>query len=172
MDTSKKLFLNNAFSVFVNYFCSLWIGLLVEILLLYPIEIIFELSVFSEKIVRSGLETIGMSVGLAILFFKTGYKEKKHNIVLSFFTLIILFLLQHIICYSINFYGPHFASSAQDIAQAIFAPHIPSPKIPQGKIHLCLVAIQFILYLPISCLSQYFGQKRRNREINELYNKI
>ena len=165
-----KFSFGRAFDVFVNYFCSIWLGLLVLVILKMPIELVVGLSVLSERIVEATLLTVGMAFALFWLFFRTGYKNKKYNIATLIMVIVVIFLLQHLVCLWAEFYGPHFSSSAKTICEAFIDQHEIDPFVHPLYNHICLAVLQ-VFYLPFCIFGEMAGAKRRLKNISRLIEK-
>lgn len=157
-----KRFLSYLFQIFVNYFCSVWIGVGALVILILPIRLIFKPDILTENIIVSILITFSSALSLFFLSRKTSIENKYENILYFIISYLILFLLQHIITYSLNFYGPHFSGAAQYLAEALFAPGEEFPEISQALLHLCLLAIQAFVYFPAAFLGRVSGYKNQS----------
>ncbi len=154
----------------INYIVSLFAGLLLEIILIYPLEIIFQPSVLAERILRAVLLVIGSTACLMFMASRDSYKSRRTELLFVLPTFGFILVLQHIVCRLKDFYGPHYSSAAKDIAEALYfgnAEILSVEAPPVWLIHLCLLVLQIFIFIPSVTLGRLIGVNRYKRFMND-----
>ncbi len=164
-DKFKKVLKHAAYNV-INYIASLFAGILLEVILIYPLEILFQPSVLAERIMRAILLVVGSASCLVFMSARDSYKSRKAELLYVLPTFGVVLSVQHIVCFLKEFYGPHYSSAAKDIARALYFGNAETLSVetpPVGLIHLCLLALQVIIFIPSVVSGRLIGANRYKR---------
>lgn len=163
-----KSYLTKLGTYALDYIAAMWVGILVFMAALYPIKLIFELTPLAERIVSTLLCAVGTTVWLFISAHKIGYKSKvfKRSAVIA--AVLTVFALQQVLAV-VTDYVIYIASTTNYLAQAVwFGNSVTGSEPPDLVKHLCLLALDALLFIPAILAGEYLGAKKRQKDRDAL----
>lgn len=152
----------------LDYIAAMWVGLLVCMIGLYPIEIIFELTDLAELIVRALLCAVTTTVWLFISAHRIGYKSKAFEFPTVIAALLTVFVLQQVLSV-VTDYAIYIAGSTEYFARAVwFGNRVTGLEVPAHVKYLCLLALDLLLFIPAILAGEYLGSKKRRKDRDAL----
>ncbi len=168
-----KKFLKTFENVFVYYFASLGISLLIGIILNIPLKLLFDID---KNILNFIPSILCVSISLFVLFFKNGYSDKKFQTKNFLFSLILLLVLIIILTMLIG-HAIYISGPTNYIADFIFKklnPDLYYTPIELRTITLnryktiAMISAFVFIYSPIMLLGEYLGTKKHKRDFKKI----
>lgn len=162
-------------SMLLIFEIALWVGMLFCGIAIYPIEIIARendsmLSAMTENLLRALLGAIGTAVTLFLLALRDGYRNKEHTFSTIAKTILLVFAVQQILAIILQ-YRFFIAGTSEYLATAIYWKNAMNPnENPLWINHICMLAFDIVLFIPVFISGEYLGGKKRQKERNELLN--
>ncbi len=148
---------------------SIWFGIAVEIILLYPIEIIFEPSAISEAILRPTLMTVGCVVAVFLVSAVEGYRNKKFD----FKTMVIGTVIMVGIHQILTFLWPALyvmgsAMEWSDIPYVLKTGYGYDWRDPPfAAWHLITLALDVLAFSPLLWTGEVCGVKKQHKSLKK-----
>ena len=148
---------------------SIWFGMAVEIILIYPIEIIFEPGTLAETVLRASLMTFGSMIAVIGVSGVEGYRNKHFE----FKSMVLGAILMVILHQVLTFLWPalYVMGSAMEWADI---PYVINTGYgydwrnpPFAAWHIITLCVDIFAYSPLLWLGEFLGVKLHNKSLEK-----
>ena len=168
-----KKFLKTFERVFVYYFASMGISLLVSILLNNPMKLL--LGDKFNDLTEFFISRFPLMISMFVLFCIDGYRTKKFELKLFALSELVLLVLLIVVIYFIGL-AVYISGPTDYLGRYIL--YKVNPNLINGKVMLnqyCMVLMicaYVFLYAPLILIAEYIGVKIRNKQFSKYKNNI
>ena len=148
---------------------SIWFGIAIEIILIYPIEIIFEPGALAETMLRSCLMTFGSMIAVTLVSGIEGYRNKRFDFKTMLSGAVVAILIHQILSFLWPaLYVMGWAIELADIPYVIetgygYDWHDP----PFGMLHIITLFLDVLAFTPLLWLGEILGVKHHKRSLEK-----
>lgn len=153
----------------LDFVAAILIGML-ALFLIYPIELVCELTTFSERLVCACLSTVTSTLWLFFAARREGYKNKEFKLSCIIPSILTIFIIQLALSPLFD-YANYIAGSVNYLTWAIYLVEEPLyavTDVPHWVYLLLMGALDAVIYLPAIIAGEYLGAKKRQKERDSL----
>lgn len=150
----------------IDFAAALWVGVLIDGILITPIRLIFEPTLFQERIVSGIIQLIGTVAWLFVSAWKIAYEKRQFSLPQVVIPAIFAFALQLPVAYLCHFVQ-YTSGPAGYLTEAIYWGNRAYrwerwDEVPL-YIYFGLMLAFDLLYLAAMIAGEYFGAKKRQK---------
>ncbi len=148
---------------------SIWFGMAVEIILIYPIEIIFEPGALAETVLRCCLMTFGSMIAVTLVSGIEGYRNKHFDFKTMLSGAVVAILIHQILSFLWPaLYVMGWAIEWADIPYVIETGYGYDRRDPPfAMLHIITLCIDIIPITPLLWLGEICGVKCHTRSLEK-----
>lgn len=148
---------------------SIWFGMAVEIILIYPIEIIFELGALAETVLRSCLMTFGSMIAVTLVSGVEGYRNKRFDFKTMLSGAVVAILIHQILSFLWPaLYVMGWAIEWADIPYVIKTGYGYDWRDPPfAMLHTITLCLDVVAFAPLLWLGEVLGVKRHTKTLEK-----
>ncbi len=148
---------------------SVWFGMAVEIILIYPLEMIFEPSALAEAILRPSLMTFGSIIAVILVSAIEGYRNKWFDfksMIIGAFIMVVIHQILTFLWPALYVMGPSMEWS--DIPYVIETGYGYDRRDPPfASWHLITLALDVFMFSPLLWVGEVCGVKKQHKSLTK-----
>ncbi|MBO5746968.1 MAG: hypothetical protein J6S13_07780 [Clostridia bacterium] len=148
---------------------SIWFGMAVEILLIYPIEIIFEPDALTETVLRSCLMTFGSMIAVTLVSAIEGHRNKRFDFKTMLSGAAVMICVHQILSFLWPaLYVMGWAIEWADIPYVIETGYGYDRRDPPfAMLHIITLCLDVVAFSPLLWLGEVLGVKHHTKSLEK-----